>query len=100
MPGDPPDRTQKLRDDVLAALDAAWVSDVGYTAPNTEVYPWLWLWDSCFHSLIWADLGDEQRALAELTAALSSIDDAGFDIGIRDGRITAIGKSGLSALQL
>jgi hypothetical protein len=78
MPGDPPDRTPNLRGDVRAALDAAWVVSEGYTAPNTEVYPWLWLWDSCFHSLIWAELGEPDRAVGELAAALSTIDSAGF----------------------
>lgn len=78
MPGDPPDRTSNLRRDVRAALDAAWVSSEGYTAPNTEVYPWLWLWDSCFHSLIWAELDEHERAVTELSAALSTIDASGF----------------------
>jgi len=59
-------------------MDAAWVEGEGYTAPNTDVYPWLWLWDSCFHSLIWASLGEPGRAVAEVTAALSTIDGAGF----------------------
>jgi len=78
MPGDPPDRTRNLRGDVRAALDAAWVASEGYTAPNTDVYPWLWLWDSCFHSLVWAELGAPERAVGELAAALSTIDSAGF----------------------
>jgi hypothetical protein len=78
MPGDPADRTSGLRRDVRAAMDAAWVEGEGYTAPNTDVYPWLWLWDSCFHSMIWAALDDSARAIAEVTAALSSIDDVGF----------------------
>lgn len=77
MPGGSPDRTSKLRSDVRAALEAAWV-DEGYTAPNTDVYPWLWLWDSCFHALIWDALGDTDRAIREVTVALSTIDSAGF----------------------
>ena len=51
-------------------MDDAWV-DHGYTAPNTEVYPWLWLWDSCFHTLIWADLDRPDRAVAELGKPLA-----------------------------
>ncbi len=35
--------------------------------PNAVTYPFAWLWDSCFHVVIWAALGDETRALAELT---------------------------------
>ena len=58
-------------------MDDAWV-DHGYTAPNTEVYPWLWLWDSCFHTLIWADLNRPDRAVAELGCVLELQDGAGF----------------------
>lgn len=78
MPGDPADRTSELRETVRSALDAAWVETEGYTAPNSDVYPWLWLWDSCFHALVWERLGESARAVAELTAALSTIDGAGF----------------------
>lgn len=77
MPGDPVDRTSTLRQAVHEAMLAAWV-DEGYTAPNTDVYPWLWLWDSCFHSLVWLALDDPARARRELDSALSTIDDAGF----------------------
>ena len=58
-------------------LDAHWVPE-GYAAPNAEVYPWQWLWDSCFHSVVWAELGDADRARAELVAALSTQDAQGF----------------------
>lgn len=78
MPGDPPDHTSVLASAVTAALEAAWVDEEGYTAPNTDVYPWMWLWDSCFHALVWAALERPDRAVAELSAALSTIDDAGF----------------------
>ena len=78
MPGNGPDHTpDALRARTLEALDAAWV-DLGYTAPNTEVYPWLWLWDSCFHAIVWAALDRPERALAELTSVLSLRDGAGF----------------------
>ncbi|MGB6057162.1 MAG: hypothetical protein WBF71_02785 [Microthrixaceae bacterium] len=50
----------------------------GFTCPNSGTYPWLWLWDSCFHSIIWAHLGNEERALLELETALSSQDADGF----------------------
>lgn len=62
---------------VDAVMDAAWV-ELGYTAPNTEVYPWLWLWDSCFHAIIWADLGRADRARSELRRVLETQDAAGF----------------------
>lgn len=77
MPGDEGEPTADLRSMTRAALDGAWV-EAGYTAPNTEVYPWLWLWDSCFHSLIWAALGEPDRGVQELTTALSTVDAAGF----------------------
>ena len=50
----------------------------GHTVPNADVYPHQWLWDSCFHALIWAELGEPDRAIAELTAALADQADDGF----------------------
>jgi hypothetical protein len=58
-------------------LEAHWVPE-GYAAPNSQVYPWQWLWDSCFHSIIWAELGEPGRALGELASALSTQDAHGF----------------------
>jgi hypothetical protein len=58
-------------------LEANWVPQVGYTAPNSEVYPWLWLWDSCFHALIWGAL-DDQRAAVELRAVFAEQGADGF----------------------
>ena len=66
-----------LRTMTAAALDAAWV-DLGYTAPNTDVYPWLWLWDSCFHALVWAELDRPERAVAEMTSVFAAADPSGF----------------------
>ncbi|MFA9444636.1 hypothetical protein [Egicoccus sp. AB-alg6-2] len=51
----------------LRVLERNWRSD-GYTSPNLETYPWQWLWDSCFHAIIWAALGDG-RATVELERA-------------------------------
>ncbi len=50
----------------------------GYTAPNADVYPWQWLWDSCFHALIWHELGESERALTEVRAALADPHPTGF----------------------
>ncbi len=50
----------------------------GYTVPNGTVYPWQWLWDSCFHTLVWAELGDADRAVAELGNLLAVQDETGF----------------------
>lgn len=72
MPGDEADGTpEALADLTRESLEAAWV-DAGYTAPNPAVYPWLWLWDSCFHSLVWLALGEPARGLLELTTALTT----------------------------
>lgn len=57
-------------------LDDAW-DPAGYTAPSPERYPWQWLWDSCFHAIVWAELGDE-RCVVELDRLLSSADQDGF----------------------
>jgi hypothetical protein len=65
------------RERVRAMLERHWVPE-GYAAPNDEVYPWQWLWDSCFHALIWAELGEPDRAVRELTSALSTQADDGF----------------------
>jgi hypothetical protein len=59
-------------------LLAQWMPE-GYTAPNNSVYPWQWLWDSCFHVVVWLELGDDERALRELSHALAAQDDeSGF----------------------
>jgi hypothetical protein len=62
-----------------AILRAAWRpdGDGGFCVPNATTYPWQWLWDSCFHAVVWGRLGDE-RAVLELEAALSDQDPDGF----------------------
>ena len=59
-----------------AVLEAHWVPE-GYAVPNPSTYPWQWLWDSCFHALCWAELGDD-RSLTELQTALSIQGEDGF----------------------
>jgi glucosylglycerate hydrolase len=70
-----------LRDRVRTILEAAWrpedPSGAGFCVPHPSTYPWQWLWDSCFHAIVWAHLGDE-RAIAELDSALVAIDAEGF----------------------
>ena len=48
-----------------AILEAAWRADGdgGFCVPNATTYPWQWLWDSCFHAVVWAHLGDERAGL-------------------------------------
>jgi len=40
------------------------------------VYPFAWLWDSCFHAVIWAALGHGDRALTELAHVFRCQDEA------------------------
>ena len=74
-----PAESPELPERVRAVLRRHWV-DVppggGYTAPNRQRYPWQWLWDSCFHALIWAELGDD-RGLDELAQILGAADASG-----------------------
>jgi hypothetical protein len=58
-------------------MEAHW-QPAGYTVPNAVTYPFRWLWDSCFHALIWAELGEPDRAIAELRHVFSSQRDDGF----------------------
>ncbi len=67
---------QALRGKARSVLEAHWVAE-GYAAPNPVTYPWQWLWDSCFHAVCWAELGDE-RALLELQTALATQSVDGF----------------------
>ncbi len=64
-------------DQVKPIMQAAWI-DAGYTAPNNVTYPWLWLWDSCFHSLIWHTLGRNDRAITELRSVFANQNADGF----------------------
>jgi hypothetical protein len=61
-------------------LDAAWrpqPDGSGFCVPNPTTYPWQWLWDSCFHAVVWSHLGDE-RGVTEVRTALTDQDDDGF----------------------
>ncbi len=54
----------QVRADAGRVMARLWRPE-GYTAPGATRYPWQWLWDSCFHALIWGALGDA-RATREL----------------------------------
>ena len=58
-------------------MDDHWVPE-GDAAPNSLVYPWQWLWDSCFHVLVWLALGDVDRSQRELAVALTPQVSSGF----------------------
>jgi hypothetical protein len=68
---------RELRALVEATMRAQWMTE-GYTAPNNNVYPWQWLWDSCFHAVIWLELGEPDRARVEVDHALAVQDGTGF----------------------
>lgn len=42
-----------------------------YTIPSPELYPFQWLWDSCFHAIILMHCGDIHSAKLELISAVS-----------------------------
>jgi hypothetical protein len=67
----------ELRPSVRTVLAQHW-REPGFTVPNGAVYPWQWLWDSCFHALVWAELGEDERAVTELANALAAQDALGF----------------------
>ena len=58
-------------------MELHWNARFRYTPPNPRTYPWLWLWDSCFHALIWDALGDA-RAVDELASVFDWQHDDGF----------------------
>jgi len=63
------DSDDDLPTQVRRLLDGHWDAGRGFCVPNPGTYPHLWLWDSCFHAIIWAHLGD-RRASRELEAVL------------------------------
>jgi hypothetical protein len=48
-----------------------------FTVPSLSVYPFQWLWDSCFHTVVWSR-SDPERAADELRALLAWQDKRGF----------------------
>lgn len=77
---DPGDRGERVDRPAASAvrqvLERAWRPD-GYTSPSPTTYPWQWLWDSGFHAVLWAGLGDE-RALTELESLFRAQGADGF----------------------
>jgi hypothetical protein len=65
-----------MRSEIAAMMDDAW-TEPGFCVPNRATYPHQWLWDSCFHALVWIAL-DSGRGLTEVTSALASQDPDGF----------------------
>jgi hypothetical protein len=81
MRGTAPDRSvgamDPLAEAARAVLDAHW-RPPGFTVPNATVYPWQWLWDSCFHAVALAGLGAPDRGVTELATLLGAADPSGF----------------------
>jgi hypothetical protein len=81
--GAAPDGAALVRD-VRELMEAHWRPEHGYSVPNPGTYPHLWLWDSCFHAIVWARLGD-LRAAQELDAVLAGQLDNGMVPHMRYG---------------
>src|SRR5687768_725592 len=64
-----------------------------YTRPAQQTYPHQWLWDSCFHAMIWHWLGDGAMARDELRAAMRAQVIRGLDRG-RVPHMTFLGGDG------
>jgi len=67
------DRAERAR----ILLETHWRAP-GFCVPNATTYPWQWLWDSCFHSMCWAHLGEPDRAVSELSNLLAHQSPDGF----------------------
>lgn len=73
LPADP----EEVRASARSVLEENWRPE-GYTVPNAQVYPFQWLWDSCFHAITWADLGEGDRARSELAHLFRTQNSEGF----------------------
>ncbi len=51
--------------------------DYDFVCPSTEIYPFQWFWDSCFHAVALAHI-DPERAEAELTSLVANQHEDGF----------------------
>jgi hypothetical protein len=51
---------------------------ITYTAPSPGIYSQQWFWDSCLHSLVWSELGENERALQELESLVFGKGDKPF----------------------
>jgi hypothetical protein len=73
----------------LGILEAHWRPDVGYCVPNPARYPHQWLWDSAFHAVAWARLGDP-RGVEELGSLVGGQMDCGMVPHMRYGPIPPV----------
>ncbi len=68
--------TEELENRIASTMAEAW-REPGFCVPNSSVYPHQWLWDSCFHAIVWAEL-DPARAGRELWSCLANQAESGF----------------------
>ena len=73
-PDDLAGEVRELQEEVRKLLDGAW-RPPGFCVPNQRTYPHQWLWDSCFHAIVWSAL-DDDRCVTELEQALANQDPA------------------------
>jgi hypothetical protein len=81
-PAGEPDLADLARPADLARRARAVLTDhwrpPGFCVPHPDVYPVLFCWDSCFHVVAWAALGEGERATSELRSVLLAQTEAGF----------------------
>ena len=53
-------------------------NDITYTAPSPGIYDQQWFWDSCLHSIVWSELGENERAFRELESLVIGKGDRDF----------------------
>ena len=70
-------RVVDVRGGARRVLEDAWRPEEEFCPPNPRVYPHQWLWDSCFHAISWATLGDE-RGSRELASCFRAQLPSGF----------------------
>lgn len=85
-----------------SVLEANWRRP-GFCVPSATTYPWQWLWDSCFHAVCWAHLGQGGRGLTELRHAMAHQQPDGFIPHMtywddRDTHAAFWGRSGTSTI--
>lgn len=54
------------------------IHEITYTAPSPGTYNQQWFWDSCLHSLVWSELGEQARAIQEITSLILGMDEKQF----------------------
>lgn len=75
-----------VRERALEVLVNHWDNHRGHTYPHTSTYAHQWLWDSCFAVICWDELNEREKALTELSNALSGQFNDGFVPHIRYAR--------------